>query len=156
MSRGLGPGGVWGGRTPPRIRDLCSKKFFEKFSYLFGPPLDKNRSQAPEYNGMIFQSSRISELFTARFTRYFLFPFMHNFYVTYEAMFLIVNFVARIALMSMFYFLMNFWFSHMLSQKVTVTKWFVARRTWKWCFLSFMNFSIMFHQFTLRYKWFFT
>ena len=47
MIRGLGTGGVWGGRTPPRIRDLCSKKIFEKFSYLFRPPLDKNRSVAP-------------------------------------------------------------------------------------------------------------
>ena len=49
MSRGLGTGGVWGGRTPPRIRDLCSKNFFENFFYLFGPPLDKNRSKAPVY-----------------------------------------------------------------------------------------------------------
>ena len=49
MTRGLGTGGVWGGRTPPRIRDLCSKNFFENFSYLFGPPLDKNRSQAPAH-----------------------------------------------------------------------------------------------------------
>ena len=49
IGRGLGTGGVWGGRTPPRIRDLCSKKIFDKFSYLFGPPLDKNRSKAPEY-----------------------------------------------------------------------------------------------------------
>ena len=48
---GLTQSGAWepGGSDPPRIRDLCSKNFFKKFSYLFGPPLDKNRSQAPVY-----------------------------------------------------------------------------------------------------------
>ena len=30
--------GVWGGRTPPRIRDLYSKKISKNFSYLLGPP----------------------------------------------------------------------------------------------------------------------
>ena len=48
INRGLGPGGVWGGRTPPRIRDLYSKKISKNFSYLLGPPLDKNRSVAPD------------------------------------------------------------------------------------------------------------
>ena len=57
VHNGQGPGnrGVWGGRTPSRIRDLCSKIFFLKFSYLFGPPLDKNRSQAPEYQVYSFR-----------------------------------------------------------------------------------------------------
>ena len=27
ITRGVGPRGVWGGRTPPRIRDLYSKNF---------------------------------------------------------------------------------------------------------------------------------
>ena len=65
MTRGLGTGGVWGGRTPPRIRDLCSKIFFENFSYLFGPPLDKNRSQAPDHNYLDF-SSRLAKYETLR------------------------------------------------------------------------------------------
>ena len=46
---GLGPGGVWGGRPPPRIRDLYSKNFFEKFVLFTRTPLDKNRFIAPVY-----------------------------------------------------------------------------------------------------------
>lgn len=56
--RGLGPGGVWGGRTPPRIRDLYSKKFLKIFSYLFGPPQNKNRSVAPGlFDGFLIVST---------------------------------------------------------------------------------------------------
>ena len=41
--------GVWRGRTPPRIRDLYSKNFFEDFFLFTWTPLNKNRSVAPGY-----------------------------------------------------------------------------------------------------------
>ena len=51
IHRGGGTGGVRGGRTPPRIRDLFSK-IFEKSQkknfFSIGPPPGKNRSPAPE------------------------------------------------------------------------------------------------------------
>ena len=45
MNRGQGTGGVWGGRTPPRIRDLCSKNFENSQIQLFfqyRTPMAKN------------------------------------------------------------------------------------------------------------------
>ena len=35
LHRGVGPRGVWGGRTPPRIRGLCSKNFENSQIQLF-------------------------------------------------------------------------------------------------------------------------
>ena len=52
MNRGGGTGGVRGGRTPPRIRDLFSKIFEnsqKKIFFSIGPPLGKNRSPAPAH-----------------------------------------------------------------------------------------------------------
>ena len=52
MNRGQGTGGVWGGRTPPGIRDLYSKNFenSQKKNFLsIRPPLGKYRSLAPDH-----------------------------------------------------------------------------------------------------------
>ena len=46
-----GGGGGGGGGVGPHLESgiYIAKKFLKFFSYLFGPPLDKNHSQAPDY-----------------------------------------------------------------------------------------------------------
>ena len=49
ITRGVGPGGVWGVGPPLELGFYRVKITFFKISYLFGPPLEKIRSLAPEY-----------------------------------------------------------------------------------------------------------
>ena len=57
------PGGSGGVGPPLESGIYVVKKISKNYSYLLGPPLDKNRSVAPEYEFARNQSCRMLELY---------------------------------------------------------------------------------------------